>query len=153
MVLTAISLFFLICIALQDFTQRAVYWWLFLCFIVTIITSQVISGSWSGYKALIGNVIFILFILTGSLLYARYKGVRVKDFTGLMLGTGDIVFFFCLAVSMPFVHFIAFFQLSLLVALMSGAALRLKTIPLAGIQASLAIPYFAFPCIQNINFI
>ena len=121
----------------QDMKDRKVYLWL------------LVSGIFIGgflhlqYQNFIvffaitcGNLLFITIIFALLWLYAKLK-LKKKIFE--VFGTGDLLFFVLLAVSLPAVSFLMVFVFSLLFSLLIFLLFKQrftsKTVPLAGLQS------------------
>jgi hypothetical protein len=88
------------------------------------------------------NFAFIALQLLGIVLYFSIKQGRWVNITSSYLGWGDILFFLSITTLFPFVNYIAFYLLSLVVTLLLYPLLYVLSknkmgiqIPLAGIQA------------------
>jgi hypothetical protein len=134
----------LISICYQDIRYRAVYWYFFPLLAVLLLADlyengNISIGTFFNRAALNAGFTGLQLILLYCWLSLRSR--RWVNLTRDFLGIGDILFILCLALYLHPVIYIAFYILSLVVALIlalvSNASLRQeKTIPLAGWQAA-----------------
>lgn len=127
----------LLLIFLQDFKERKVY-------VLTLVVSAIGTGSLHFYNSepyvfltVILSNFFLLFIVL-STLWLYTKLILKKEFKD-SIGTGDLFFFFILALGFPSATFLILFVSSLLFSLLIfkiiERKLKSKLIPLAGLQA------------------
>jgi len=137
LMLKTTSIFCLITIIVQDFKERNVYAWLFICLGI-ILSFLYLSESYTKLHLInIGiNISIVLFIIGILYLYAK---IKLKQSLHSALGLGDLLFFMIIAISFPIATFIILFSFSLLFALVVFLFIKKslieKSVPLAGLQA------------------
>lgn len=132
-----ILIFVLFGITYQDIKERQVFLWLL-----------ILAGTLMGYLhfqesislLFLGNILFnfsIVFILYSSLVF--YSFWKLKKSISQTFGLGDLLFFAVLAIGFTTVTFLVLFTFSLLFSLVFylsiKSKLKIKTVPLAGLQA------------------
>lgn len=140
-------------IALQDFKERRVFWFLFplamvlfgfVHFIKTVNIDVFIYQVGINWLS-VSLVILILF------LYSRL--IARKTFLNHSLGLGDILFFFALGVGFPPFTFTILFASAILFSLLIfiGLKSRLKwqTVPLAGLMSTYIIFVISYSLVFN----
>ena len=138
----------LLCIAYQDFRQRAVSALLFLVLALLLLSLNLSTGFWQdSYPHIVANLLFLVFQLGVIMLYFRVKAGKWEQVMDRKLGWGDIVFLLCLSLYMPFLNFFVFYAVSLFLILLVTLLNRSwrnpqKGIPLAGCQSLLFMGYF-----------
>ncbi|MCR9155544.1 MAG: hypothetical protein NXI09_15675 [Bacteroidetes bacterium] len=121
----------------QDLQFRAVSWPLFpltLCLLLIYRNQALpwnsIISSWSYNLGFLAVNVLLLFLIF------KLKGVSPLGLLQHKMGIGDFLFFFVLALILPFPAFPFFYILTTLIALLSGLIVfRRTTVPLAGLQA------------------
>lgn len=121
----------------QDFKERKVYLFLFIL--------GMFSGSLIYYKHAFTKVFLVsisintAIISTVALLLFLYTKIVLRKKLSKAIGLGDLLFFIVLAVSFPTITFLTFLStsliFSLLLFLVLKPTLKIKTVPLAGLQA------------------
>ena len=137
LVLKIVCLSCLIAIVAQDFRERLVYTWLFICVGILMSLFYFFETTIFMYLLNIGVNIGTLIIILGILhLYAKFK---IGQPLNQVLGLGDILFFIMIAISFPIPIFFVLFSFSLifglLLFLLLKPKLKEKNVPLAGLQA------------------
>ncbi|MCK5677024.1 MAG: general secretion pathway protein [Flavobacteriaceae bacterium] len=132
-----ILIFALIGITYQDIKERQVFLWLL-----------VLAGTLMGYLhfqesislVFLGNILFnfsIVLIIYSSLVF--YSFWKLKKSISQTFGLGDLLFFVLLAIGFTTVTFLVLFSFSLIFSLVFylsvKSKLKIKTVPLAGLQA------------------
>ena len=126
-------------ICYQDFKEREVFLFLFVVLGILLSTSFYwhISVLPVFLYSLLLNLILVAILVLLSYLITR--AVLKKRFLNHSLGTGDILFFACVAVGFPSMTFIILFSCALLFSLLLFLALktyrRMETVPLAGLMS------------------
>ncbi len=125
-ILKIVCLCCLIAIITQDFRERSVYAWLFICVGILMSLFYFFETSTSIYLLNIGvNIGTIIIILSILHLYAKFKlGQPLIK----VLGLGDILFFIVIAVSFPIPIFFVLFSFSLIFGLLLFLMLKPKLI-------------------------
>jgi hypothetical protein len=142
----------LLVIFVQDIKSRSVYWIVFpLLVLVFIFWHSVRNYS---LTAAIFNVLFnlgfLLFQLLALTAWFSVKNKRLINIIDDLLGLGDTLFLASLAFFFPFLNFLVFYIISLVLILLvwvTGRRALFKSspyIPLAGLQALLLLTVFAF---------
>jgi len=142
MLLLGVIIIFLVLIAYQDYTERAVSFWVFPLLAGLFITHNLADISIQEYLFNTGiNLSFCVLQYIVLSLYFSIKHKQVIQITDKFLGWGDIVMALVLCLAFPPLVSFLFFFVSLLVATILGIYLHYhhKTIPLAGIQAIVLI--------------
>lgn len=121
----------------QDFKERKVYLFLFIL--------GMFSGSLIYYQHALTEVFLVsisintAIISTVALLLFLYTKIVLRKKLSKAIGLGDLLFFIVLAVSFPTITFLTFLSTSLIFSLLLFLALKptlkIKTVPLAGLQA------------------
>jgi hypothetical protein len=138
-----ISIIILLIIFAEDMRCRSVHWFWFPLLAVLLIalnhledqtTSQMLTSSSL-------NVAFLLVQLLLVTIYFSVKRGKMINITKGLLGWGDILFIVTMALYFPFINFIFFHVISLIVVLISWLiyiklnSKRHHHVPLAGLQA------------------
>lgn len=130
----AIIVLLLVIIFVQDYKDRLVNWFLYpiMGILTFILFLKEVPFPVIGITLAI-NITFIGTLLSICVLYAKYKlGQKITN----VIGLGDILFFFCIALSFSFISFIILFIFSLIFSLLLHYILKSKnenkTVPLAG---------------------
>lgn len=146
----------LIVLAIQDFKDRAISWWL----IPFTITSYFVYQN--SFFTLINTELYLnlLFVLINYISVTAYFSLKEKRIVNIFkdyLGIGDLLFFVVCAFMFSLPNFIFFLIASFLLTLI-GALLWSKIkpqsspyIPLAGIMAALLIPLLMLEFFFQIN--
>jgi hypothetical protein len=136
MALNILMIFLLLWIFYQDMKERQVT--LVLLLLLTLV------GGFLNYQKqileifLISSILNTMVILMVVLILWMYAKFKLKSELFHVFGTGDLLFFFFLAVSFPITTFLVVFSSSLIFSLLVSIALKKrmkKWIPLAGLQA------------------
>jgi hypothetical protein len=133
----------LLLIAVQDFRDRAVSWWLFpLLFIFGFFYSFQDQGLQTVLYNIMLNALYIFFTGGVVMLYFKMKEGHSVPIIGSKIGLGDIIFFVAVTPFFDFFSFAAFIILSSLLSLVLHFLIRKnhlygnnQHIPLAGIQS------------------
>lgn len=132
-------------IAVQDFRERAVVWFLFpllgiLLGLMHLLQTDAIQFLWfTGANVL---------LLTGIILILFFHSTYIlrKKFINVSLGAGDILFFYAFALGFPTMTFIILFAGSVLFSLVLFFVLKrirhIHTVPLAGLMGLFLIAVF-----------
>lgn len=147
----------LVCIFIQDWKDRAVYWFIFPLLAVSGIIKAHLSGSLHGalyaewlmsFAFLVMNTLFLLF-------YIKIKKKSGFSQLSQYIGLGDLLFFVTLVFFGTFLHFIVFYTGSLAGALILWLILkkysRYEHVPLAGLQALCMLPIWMYIAITKLN--
>jgi len=132
---TGIPLFF---IALEDFKERKVHWFLFPTLGILLGVLHYISIPYAklvGYHILTNSILVTLIL---GILFLVTQVLRKKPFLDQSLGLGDILFFYAFALGFPTFTFVVLFATSLLFSLLVFLIIkksRLDTVPLAGLMS------------------
>ncbi len=138
-------------IALQDFKERKVYWWLFplTMLLLGLIHFLNTVEPWVFLSYISLNASFVSLIICT--LYIFTRTIAKKKFLDYSLGLGDILFFYAFALGFPTFTFVILFSnailFALLVFLVFKKKLRLKTVPLAGLMGAFLILVFGYSLI------
>jgi len=137
LILKIVCLCCLIAIIAQDFRERSVYAWLFICVGILLSLFYFFETSTFMYLLNIGiNIGTLIIILSILHLYAIFK---IGQPLSQVLGLGDILFFIVIAVGFPIPIFYVLFSFSLIFGLflflLLKPKLKEKNVPLAGLQA------------------
>ena len=122
-------------IAIQDITERMVYWILFPITGVFLAWLHLQQSNWNGFLIntsgnwlIVATIIMILWVYT--------KFFRKQKFLNASLGLGDILCLFAFALGFPTVTFIVLLASSLCFSVLAYIVLNYvvdaKTVPLAG---------------------
>lgn len=136
-ILKIILISMLFMLSFQDFRERKVYLWLLL------ITGSIMSYLHiknSHILVFLGNILVnLVIIFTVYLILLFYSNWKLKRSITQTFGLGDILFFGILAVGFSTGSFLILFSFSLifslLVFLTIKSRLKIKTVPLAGLQS------------------
>lgn len=115
----------------QDLKERQVYWFLFL-FLGICAALLFYSNTYQEVfiLSIIINLIFVLFLIFGVVVYSRLK---LKTNWNSTFGYGDVFFFLAIALSFSTISFIVIFVGALVFSLAAHMILsKDKTVPLAG---------------------
>lgn len=139
----------LITIAVQDFKQRLVFWFLFpVLALLFFLKNQQLSYLEVGLTDIALNFSIIVLILIYLKVFFSLRSKKWVKIIDNKIGLGDILFFAALAFLFPLINFFAFLWLSfIIIVLVYGSAILLKlktsrSIPLAGILATFLIPIY-----------
>lgn len=140
-------------IALQDFKDRRVFWFLFpaamLLFGFVHFMKTADIGSFIYQLGI--NWSMVAFVVLTLFLYTRL--IAKKAFLNHSLGLGDILFFFALGAGFPPLTFTILFAGSILFSLLIfiGLKSRLKwrTVPLAGLMSAYIIVVISYSLVFN----
>ncbi len=141
-----LNLFLLIVISsimlIQDLKYRAISWVLFPVFFAIIL-----MWSWQNvffwFQSVLINLSFISLNLLLMIIWFSLKKVNPKQLLKEYVGVGDLLLFLVLALSLPYYVFLPFQIASLIIGMVLGVLLfKNRTVPLAGIQASLLVLMF-----------
>ncbi len=125
-------------IFLQDVKDRWVYWFLFplLGIFLGTIFFQTATTMFFAVSAMMNFAITTIILL---ILYAYARWVMKKKFVDHSFGSGDLLFFYALAIGFPTVTFILLFTggvfFSALLYMLFKKRWNMKTVPLAGFMA------------------
>jgi hypothetical protein len=135
-------------VTIQDFRFRAVSWILFPLLYVSVACIAVPGAGvypWLHFS----GINLLLIAVQGLMLFAWFslKNRKVVNLTKAHLGWGDILFIAVPAMLFSPLHFLFYYILSLVVALLCGLWILRKeyaerSIPLAGIQAAVLFLFF-----------
>jgi len=128
-------------ITYEDFKHRAVHWWLFGGFGILSLIYFSANGFLPETSNIVMNIGFIITQLAVSFLYLSLRRKRTIKLGSEYIGWGDIVLFLLLCPLFETVIFLVFFTATLSASLIIGKILKMKTIPLAGIQSAAFIIY------------
>jgi hypothetical protein len=139
-------MFLLLVVVYEDFTDRAVHFWLFPFMIVLALLLDMDHLCW-GHLAINFGVIGIQLIVLSA--YFSFKHKQYINITQLYLGWGDILFWLVLCCLFSPLNFIVFYMLSLCLAIVCSVLIpvfhaRGARIPLAGLQALVLFVCLAF---------
>ena len=150
MLLEISIIFLLFTIVIQDWKDRAVYWFIFPILACTGILKASVSPGLDQY--LISNwLISLSFLTINTVILIFYLSIKNKKFVNITtyIGLGDLLFFITLIFFGTFIHFILFYTGSLAVSLIIWLTVKKyakhEHIPLAGLQALCLI--FVWICI------
>ncbi|WP_350292601.1 hypothetical protein [uncultured Croceitalea sp.] len=136
----------LLLIAIQDFKERKVLWFLFPVLGVILGVIHFFSSALDEiflYHVLL-NCILVTAIL--SILYLATILIFKKQFLNQSFGLGDVLFFYAFALGFPTISFIVLFANAILFSLLVFLILRktngFTTVPLAGLMAVFTIIAF-----------
>jgi hypothetical protein len=135
----------LLLIFIQDWKNRAVYWFLFPLLAASLLflnylTHTGAEGIWQPTVINIGFLVLQLLLVTA---YFSIKAKRPVNITRNLLGLGDILFLLSITFYLSVLNFLFFYIVSLVCVLLFWMLHQLivskkdKQIPLAGIQALL----------------
>lgn len=121
----------------QDLKYRAITWWLF----PVMLLAPVLNIQSFDIMTCMTNlgIITLQFLLTA--LYFRIKGITITHLLQHYIGVGDLLFFVALITYFSPLHFIVFFNISILISLvvyqvyLVVSKTKNQLIPLAGLQA------------------
>jgi hypothetical protein len=122
----------------QDIKDREVYWFLYplLAFFSFLIQLQ-FSGIYLSLLNIIINIFFVSLLLI--IAWGYYRFLRKALFVNNVIGSGDILMFYCLAPTLPSISFVTMFVFSLIFSLVLHKVIKsgpeYTTIPLAGYMA------------------
>ncbi|MFT4095466.1 MAG: hypothetical protein QM640_17700 [Niabella sp.] len=146
MLMLVITCILLLSITWMDFKHRYVYLLIFAGLFIAIFSYSIMQNNWQTIMVQFTiNSITVLLVVLVLMLYYRIKEKTAGSFFNQKLGTGDMVFWLCIAPLFSTVNFLLFFISSLLVILcISFCSLLLgknkdRAIPLAGYQAILLL--------------
>lgn len=126
-------LFALFLIAVQDFRQRAISWWLIPLGLLGSLVRLPLLTDWTfAIHDGIYNLTFVFFILLLVSLYYSIKQGCFQNIVNQQLGIGDLLFFLICTISFSFPFFVLFFIAGLITNL-------LGTILLMGIKRSQSV--------------
>ena len=134
-----------VCIAFQDFRERAVTW-LFFPTLAILLTSQYLLTSTIDqyYPFILANLLLVSGILLILFLYTRY--ISKTKFLNVSIGLGDILFFYAFALGFPTLTFIVLFSGSILFSALCFFIYKkqgpIATVPLAGLMGCFLIVVF-----------
>ncbi len=143
-----LKIFLLGFVAWQDFKYRGVYWFLFPLLIgIRFLKISVLKIPWSAGNISI-NLLLLLFMLGFLYVWMRMRKEHDSAIRPY-LGLGDVLFFVVLTTIFPPMAFVGFQLLSLTITLIAAILLRIKahlndSVPLAGFQAVLLIPFMGY---------
>jgi hypothetical protein len=124
----------LLIVTWQDFTERAVLFYIFPLLLVLMGFSVPFSLFISCFLL---NCAFIIFLVTMLSIWFSIKHKKFVNITTTLIGAGDILFFIVLAAGFSLMNFIIFFIASLLL-IIGFVSIKRKladNVPLAGIQS------------------
>lgn len=132
-------------IALQDFKERAVVWFLFPLLGILLVVMHLVQTEVAQVIWFVGaNLLLISAILLILWLHATY--ILRKKFINVSLGLGDILFFYAFALGFPTMTFIILFVgsvlFSLLMYFLIKGVKKIHTVPLAGLMSLFLIAVF-----------
>lgn len=125
-------------IAVQDFKERKVFWFLFpiamILFGLTHFMNIGESNIFMDYLSL--NILLVTLVII--LLFGYSRFIAKTKFLNHSLGLGDILFFYAFAAGFPTFTFVVLFANAILFSLLSFLVLKkklkLQTVPLAGLM-------------------
>ncbi|WP_345954230.1 hypothetical protein [Mucilaginibacter sp. PAMB04168] len=144
MLVQLFTLSVLLVIGWEDLRSRSVHWFWFPVLAVAFMAIRLIQGdTWPAIG--LSGALSISFLLIQLLLVSLYFSLKARQWVNItagLLGWGDVLLLFCLALYLPLLNFIAFYVASLVLILLGWIVWRRrpageKTIPLAGLQALL----------------
>lgn len=122
----------------QDLKYRAITWWLFPIMLLAPVLNQHDFNIITCLTNL--GIVTLQFLLTA--LYFRIKGITLTHLLQQYIGVGDLLFFVALITYFSPLHFIVFFNISILISLVVYqmylyiSKTKNQLIPLAGLQAA-----------------
>lgn len=149
-----------LCISVQDFKFRAVFWWLFplLFLALGLLTNDRIGASQTTTN-LFTNIGFVFLQLMLLSIYFSVKERRLVNIFAHHFGVGDLLFLLSVTVYFSLFNYILFYVTSLVMVIVFTLILNQlvkKTnpkIPLAGEQALLLVLFMAIDWLNStINF-
>ncbi len=132
-------------IAVQDFKERAVVWFLFPLLGILMCSMHLLQSNVRQLLLFAGaNVLLITGILLILFLHTTY--ILRRKFINVSLGVGDILFFYAFALGFPTMTFIILFVGSVLFSLVLFVFLKriheVQTVPLAGLMSLFLMAVF-----------
>ncbi len=132
-------------IAIQDFRERAVVWFLFPLLGILLGILHLLQSDLTQLLLFSGaNMLLITGIILILFLHSTY--ILRKKFINVSLGVGDILFFYAFALGFPTMTFIILFVGSVLFSLLLFFLLKrmheVHTVPLAGLMSLFLMAVF-----------
>lgn len=134
LIVYVIFIFLLSILFVQDWKSRSVHLYLFPCILTCAI--YVNTNLIANYKfVVLINLVIVLIQLSTIILYLIIKKYPWRKLTTNYFALGDILFLLILSFCLTTELFLIFNICSILISLFIARAMKLKTIPFAGIQA------------------